>query len=566
MGIRERNLMAIKDGFPELYERILSCEVRIKKADFVAIEKLNTLTATPSVVVQTANGQILRLNSAYSPENEANIWLNGQDDIDVENILVFGLGNGAFANAVLKKKKAKNKVLVYEPSAQLFYWSLENCDLVPFFQTPGVRVLVEGLNEEMYSGVMEEMLTLENHESRVFIVTPKMAELFPVSRKVFVEKYLDAVGRLMSNRNTTRRFLHLSPYNQLHNLQHIKENTIVPHLKEVWEKDVPVILIGAGPSLKEEVEVLRKAKDRAFLFAVDSALPYLLKEDIVPDAYICIEADKPMSFFADERTLEIPAFIKVDTTHKLLDIHKGYKIFGYDHGFLEKVYDEYRVAKSVYRYGGNGATSFFAVCKEIGVKNVILLGQDMAYGEDNQSHVGGRNEGYKKDERFIYMNNEGKMVQSRQDWHRFIKWYENAIPVCKFEHVINVSKKGVRIEGTEVMSLQEALEQFGKNHSDVCELISKAEKTFVKGKEMNLLEFYQRCKREVKKIRAIVKDYPHSESRKAWGIYELLSQYEIADKENDFVISQKVGLDKIDEYITKCIEEVERNGFGIDKG
>lgn len=557
MEIRDLNLQVIKDGFPELYERLINGVSYTRKGDFVGVDRMETLTTLPALCVETVGGELVRLNSAYDPANEARIWLDGQESISCASILLFGLGNGAFAKEVLMRKKTTSRLLIYEPSPALFFYALEHIDLRMFFSEPGVRVIIEGINDDMYSGVMEEMLTLENYESRVFLVAPQMERLFPESRQVFVERFLDGVGRMMSNKNTTRRFIHLSPYNQLHNLKYLAENTVVPKLAKVWEKDVPVVIVGAGPSLQDEVEILKQIKDKVFLFAVDSAMPFLLRNGVFPHAYICIEADKPMWFFEGKRTHTIPLFAKVDTTHKLLDMHTGVKIFGFDTGLPALVYDEYKVPASQYRYGGNGATSFFAVCKELGAKTVILVGQDMAYGPGEKTHVGLRNEEYVADSRFVYENNKGEKVQSRQDWHRFIKWYENAIPVCKFEHVVNTSMNGVKLPGTEIMSLSEAVDKYGREHSDVLELMQKAERTFSVSRPFDLKGFYQMCGREVKRLKAIVKDNPHAAGRKELHIYKLLELYEIADMQDDFEKSQQEGIEKIEEYIEKCKQEVE---------
>lgn len=555
--MKQTNLTYIKSGFPELYERIMNVQKKDIRNDYISIETMETLTDEVAFVVEKENVGVVRLESVYNPQHEAEVWLEAQGDVSAENIMIFGLLNGSIAKAILKKKAPDSKVLIYEPSAQLFLYALQYVDMRVFFDTPGIRVIVEGLNEDMYSGVMQEMLTLKNYDSKAFFVAPKMAEFFPESRKRFVERFLDGVGRMMSNRNTIRRFIHLSPYNQLHNLQYVEENTTVPLLAKVWEKDVPIIVIGAGPSLKEEVEVLRKAGEKAFLFAADSALPYLLQEGIIPDAYICVEADKPLYFFEDDRTKEIPLFSKVDTTHKLLDEHRGYKIFGRDEGFVNRFYQRYRIEESMYRYGGNGATSLFAICKELGAKNVILLGQDMAYGKDKVTHVGGRDEGYVEDERFVYKNNQGEMVQSRQDWHRFIQWYENAIPVVQFDHVINAAKKGVYLKGTEVMTLSEALDKVGCSHSSMKELLEKAETTKVYNAHINVKSFYENCERELAEIEKMIEKNPHDGKRKQFRIYDLLSLYEIADMQENFEQSQRVGMDTIYGYIRKCKEEVD---------
>ncbi|MCR5691156.1 MAG: DUF115 domain-containing protein, partial [Eubacterium sp.] len=382
MNMREKNLQAISRGFPELYEKIKQNPAGENTDQIVEVDNMETNSELGALCVKTCDGNIFRMNSPYDPVHEAGVWMEGQDISDQANLFMFGLGNGAFARALLGKKNLDNKILIYEPSKKIFDYALDHYDLTCFFEQRGVRVIVEGYNEEMYSGVMEEMLTIENSQSRCFLTCPYYGEIFPKSLRFFVDYYMDGVGRLYSNKNTTRRFIHLSPYNQLHNMQGLGDCTTVPNLRRVWDPEVPVLLLGAGPSLKEEIDTIKEGRDRAYVFAVDSALPFLMSQDIIPDAFILVEADKPLGFFEDERVKDIPIFTLLNASHKVLDQQRGPKIFGYDNGLPDLMYGEYKVEKSTYRYGGNGATSFFAICQDLGAKNLALVGQDMAYSKD----------------------------------------------------------------------------------------------------------------------------------------------------------------------------------------
>jgi hypothetical protein len=304
--------------------------------------------------------------------------------------------------------------------------------------------------------------------------------------------------------------------------------------------------------LREELPVIKKYRDKFFFFAVDSALPYLMSENVIPDAFICIEADKPMRFFEDERCKEIPLFTRINSTYKLMKKHTGKKIFGFDDGFMEKIYKKYDVPISVWRYGGNGATSLFAICRELGVQTVILTGQDMAYNKQKESHVFGRNEQFIYEEKFVLENNMGEKVQSRQDWYRFVKWYENAIPVCNFRKVINTAKEGVRIRGTSYMPLEDAIKKYGHTHKDMKTILNNTEKTFSQGRDIDVMQLYHECGKELAQISEIVKKDSRSEKRKNFDIYSLLELYEIADKGETLEERQKAGIMALQNHLKNC--------------
>ncbi len=555
--MKSENMIAMQRGFPELYQRLQKGGEVLPDPVVERAESMATAAGSDALVLRTHSGEKIRMNSMYYPENEAEIWAEGQD-MRAENIFIFGLGNGVFVRKILKRCRGSSRVLIYEPSPRVFLYAMEHFDLRFCFQTPGVRLVVEGINEDMFGNVMEEMLTLENYEDYSFILCPSMERVFPESRRRLVERYADdGIGWITSMRNNARDVIDISPYNQLHNLQFLAESTVVPRLAAVWEREVPIVICGAGPSLEEEISVLRDERDSFFLFAVNAALPFLLSQDVVPDVYASVEADQEMHYFADRRAREIPLITKLDGTHRLKDIHYGKKIFGYESGFAERIYRNYGVPQSRYRYGANAATSLFAVCRELGAETVILVGQDMVYGEEKQSHVGGRDEGYRENVHYLCENNQGETVQSRLDWRRFILWYENAIPACRFAHVVNTSLRGARIRGAEVMPFSEAVKRYGRPHSDFGDLEAMAERTFARGETFSPASVYDRCERELQEIREMTVGNPRDERRKEYLVYPLLEMYEMADLSDDFAASQREGIGKLTEYVQKCRREWE---------
>lgn len=56
--------------------------------------------------------------------------------------------------------------------------------------------------------------------------------------------------------------------------------------------DRPILVAGAGPSLEEHGELIRRIRTGVRLLAVDTALPYLLALDIVPDAVVSMDSQQ----------------------------------------------------------------------------------------------------------------------------------------------------------------------------------------------------------------------------------------------------------------------------------
>lgn len=535
MNMYNNNLNSIKNGFPELYERLATQTYNKDKLENIEIEFERTMNYPSLVITNLATNSRIRMNSSYDPEYAAQVWYRGLNEKEKkgQNLFLVGLGNGSYARSIIVNKTSQSKLFIYESSMDVFLQALRICDLSLFFSTPGVRVIIKGINEDMSSGVLEEMLTINNYDDKAFFVSPNYGRVFPDAAKEIARIYRNGVGIIMSNRNTVRRFIKYSPFNQLYNIRYLEENTVVPYLAESWEKDVPVLLVGAGPSLKDDIHIIKKLRELVYVFAVDSALNFLLQHDIIPDMFISIEPKKDWAYFADDRVRKIPMFAKLATNHELIKKQQAPIVFCYEEELAERIYNKYDIPKSMYRFGGNGATSLFAICKELGVKTVILVGQDMAYGSDHKSHIHEQSEAYEAEECFIVDGNNGNKVQSRQDWYRFAKWYENAIPVCKFDHVINTAKNGVKIQGAEYVPLERAIREWGKKHSAIDDIFLKTKKTFY-GKTVNVQEIYRLITKEVCDI---IENRSKIMDIKSMLIYGILQLYKMADEdvtEDDF--------------------------------
>ena len=558
MHVGENNRVAMQRWFPELYERIrgLSYDSCDDERIEIIEEKKSRFGDVSAVLLHMSDGGLVRLNSDYNPEHEAKVWMDGQENPNASYYLIFGLGNGVFAREIIRHIGPDKPVLIYEPSARLFLWTMERYDLSEFFCSRA-HVIVEGINEDLFMAVMETILTFETYRDYQIYLTPRMATAFPNSREMFVRHLAaDGIGWMEGNIATERKELYISPYNLLHNLRYLDENTVVPRLRKSMEKDVPVLLVGAAPSLAGEIETIRQYRNRVYIFAADTACSFLMEHDIIPDAFMSVEADKPLSYYRDERLRDVPLFGKMNTSHKLMAWHRAIKIFGYDdNSFIHDYYKQHHIPESEYRYGGNTMTALFAICDEIGMETVILVGQDMCFDNEGNTHVDdNRSDSIEESGDFYCVNNQGETVKTRYDWFTFLRWYESAIFDCGMKHIINVSSKGAMIKGTEVMTLADAIREYGKDRDSFGSILKNTEGAFPSGEKQNLQREYQEWEKDLEEIRAKTQLNPRDETRKTKSIYGLLRKYEMVDEEGNFELSQAKGIDTLINDIREMAE------------
>ena len=564
MTIEETNKRALRTGFPELYDRLVQVERGGKEPastdenPVVQIEERQSrFSDVSALVLHMKNGDTIRLNSEYDPAHEAEVWMDGQEPPTASYYLIFGLGNGVFAREIVKRIGADKPVLIYEPSREVFLWSLAHYELGDFFSNR-VRVIVEGINEDLFMAVMETMIDYENYKEYQIYLTPQTATVFPESRERFVRHFAaDGIGWIEGNITTEREELYISPLNQLRNLRFLENGTVVPKLKPTMPRDIPVLLVGAAPSLAGEIDTIQKFRDKVYIFAADSACAFLMENDIMPDAFMAVEPDRPLSSYRDERIRDIPMFCKMNTSWKLLDWHRERKIFGYDDSpFIQSFYKRHGVTMSQYRYGGNTMTALFAICDELGVEDVMLVGQDMCFDEEGNTHVDDtRSDTIDKSGDFVCENNEGRIVKTRYDWFTFLRWYESAIYDCSMKHVIQTSLKGAKVAGAEVMSLEDAIRKYGREHEPFSDVLARTKGAYQPGRVPELPMEYHRWEKELDEIQDIVAKGPRDERRKEREIYGLLRKYEMVDEKEDFALSQEDGIEKLRGFIRECMEQ-----------
>ena len=82
--------------------------------------------------------------------------------------------------------------------------------------------------------------------------------------------------------------------------------------------DITGIVVAAGPSLNKNIKELKRAKGKAFIIAVDTALKPLLREGIIPDMFFIVDAMKPLDLVDMNGVEQIPMVTTLNATPEIL--------------------------------------------------------------------------------------------------------------------------------------------------------------------------------------------------------------------------------------------------------
>ncbi len=476
MEFYNSNLESLKQKNRNLYHRILKEEtLAVEQENEIYMEKARNGSC---ILGMRRGGWKVSLNSRYNPEHEAQMWVKGFSWNGYENVFImFGLANGTYIRALIRQEKV-NKIIIYEPSKELFNFVLHHFDIKDILESEKVLLSVEGLGEETFQYYLEAVLTIRNMRTVQRGIYPYYKELFYDSYK----KYLKTIGVVDRQKNiafnTTQYFWNAWMDNYCTNLRFIKRSTIFEEAVTIFDKNQPIIIVSAGPSVQEELEGLKAAKNHIPILAVDRIVDFLMENGVEPDAIFTIDAKYKRELMKVETISHIPLVMGPTSSCEITKNHGGKKIWISDYKFLTDIFQ--KLGKKIKRYetGTTVSSMAFAVFMGEGYKEIILVGQDLSYNGEF-SHAGGVKE------ELPYMRKEydiegihGTTVRTREDWYTMLRWYNAILAKHPELKVYDAKSHGAKIMHTVNIRLKEYVEQKQWETKDYRKMLADMAPTF----------------------------------------------------------------------------------------
>ena len=432
------------------------------------------------------SGRMWYLNGRRNAMGPVKEWVEDIEKIQRgASVSLIGIGNGSYLEQLVSIAEERVRFIVYEPSIKLFLEALKYIDLKKISKRSLVVFAVAGVNDEglegMYNAIFEYALLPQSY----YFTLPNYKNIFPeetlnaakLLRKVLMEK--------MIMHNTNLRFSDVVIQNLFYNMRYLPDIHKTSQLANVIPKDIPAIVVAAGPSLNKNIEDLKLAKNRAFIIAADTAVKPLLHAGIVPDMFAMVDGKKPLDLFKVKGVEEIPLIASMLSAREVMEYHTGKKII-YSEGIrlVNQAFTVNGLEIEGLSLGGSVATAAFALCYMIGLERIILVGQDLAL-TGNKTHADGTFED-KMEELDTSKNpmvegNYEELVPTRGDLKNYLEWYNWYIEGCQKHsklRVINATEGGAKIKNTEIMTLKQAIEQECKKEVDIKGLISNMKPVF----------------------------------------------------------------------------------------
>ncbi|EOG7075758.1 motility associated factor glycosyltransferase family protein [Campylobacter upsaliensis] len=257
-----------------------------------------------------------------------------------------------------------------------------------------------------------------------------------------------------------------------------------PSLKELLAKRGAkfnsCVIVSTGPSLTKQLPLLKEVQERVVIFAADSAYPILMQNDIVPD-YVCMveRTDFTAEFFKhdfgnkdDKTTFLLASLVHPNAIEYLEKRGRNYILIPKHLNFAQyvdlKAFALLSSAVSV-------AHMALALALELEFKELVFIGQDLAYDDVGHSHpkdyqhsANFESEAYEKIKVVAY-GGEG-FVESHEIWIFFRQILEDLVKYVVSAKIYNATQGGARIEGMIEKPFSECCKDFNENKQNLVKL------------------------------------------------------------------------------------------------
>ncbi len=368
----------------------------------------------------------------------------------------YGFGNGILFKALLQNKNHQH-IVVFEKDIEIIWIMFHILDFSSELQSARLMVLqTSSLDIEFFSNFCSSkpffqfsriyFLELMSHYYERF-----HEDILGLNKKL-AENFKNSIVSYGNDSTDTLQGIEQFVYNLPQMITH-------PSYKELLSKRKGIsdtaIIVSTGPSLTKQLPLLKKYASKATIFCADSSYPILAKHGIKPD-YVCmLERTEITAEFFNHDFGEFDkdiVFICAGVVHpKAIEYLKGrnlvitQKVLAFPYYINLKDFSYAAVEFSV-------AHMSYFLSVLLNHKNIIFIGQDLAYAENGNSHPDDyQNSANYESQMYKHILTEAyggkKEIKTHEVWI-FFKQILEAMIIKYHITTYNCTEGGARIEGT----------------------------------------------------------------------------------------------------------------------
>ena len=385
-------------------------------------------------------------------------------------LFFYGIGNGLLLKALLENESLEHLIVV-EPNIELIYIALNFIDISKEIESE--RIIIQLADSVDFTTSIKIM------ERKHVKPYAKLYNLHSYSN-YYERNYQDDMNEI--NNIFLRAYKHIVVGHGNDSIdaligieQHVANMDKMLETyktKDIFKRKISdvAVIVSTGPSLTKQLPFLKEYAPYITIISVDASLPILYKHGIIPDIVTSMErVVETASFFdnLDKKFLKNTYFV-VSSLSDLYTLHKlkEQKLLISMRPLSYMLY--YDLDDFGYLGSGMSASNLaYQLAAHMDYKNIILIGQDLAYSKDGVSHAKGHkymfNENNKRKKSDIMIEAYGGdgLVKTTIIWDMFRNFFEtdvNEAAECCEITTYNSTEGGARIIGTVEKPFKDVLE------------------------------------------------------------------------------------------------------------
>ncbi|HEG1620583.1 TPA: flagellin modification protein PseD, partial [Campylobacter coli] len=327
--------------------------------------------------------------------DELNSMLNTYNDkyLLYPVLYFYGFGNGILFKALLQNKNHQH-IVVFEKDIEIIWIMFHILDFSSELQSARLMVLqTSSLDIELFSNFCSSKPFFQF--SRIYFL-----ELMSHYYERFHEDVLELNKKLVQDFKDSILSHGNDPLDALQGIEQFVYNLpqmiTHPSYKELLSKRKGIsdtaIIVSTGPSLTKQLPLLKKYASKATIFCADSSYPILAKHNIKPDYVLSLERipltseffNNDFGEFDKDILFVLKSYVHPHTTKYLQKNNRNFMLVSTYASFINYLkLDDF----GYFNMGFSVANMNFLLAIHLKHKNIVLIGQDLAYAKDGLSHT-----------------------------------------------------------------------------------------------------------------------------------------------------------------------------------
>ncbi|EAL9954542.1 DUF115 domain-containing protein, partial [Campylobacter jejuni] len=327
--------------------------------------------------------------------DELNSMLNTYNDkyLLYPVLYFYGFGNGILFKALLQNKNHQH-IVVFEKDIEIIWIMFHILDFSSELQSARLMILqTSSLDIELFSNFCSSKPFFQF--SRIYFL-----ELMSHYYERFHEDVLELNKKLVQDFKDSILSHGNDPLDALQGIEQFVYNlpSMITHpsYKELLSKrknlSDTAIIVSTGPSLTKQLPLLKKYASKATIFCADSSYPILAKHNIKPDYVLSLERipltseffNNDFGEFDKDILFVLKSYVHPHTTKYLQKNNRNFMLVSTYASFINYLkLDDF----GYFNMGFSVANMNFLLAIHLKHKNIVLIGQDLAYAKDGLSHT-----------------------------------------------------------------------------------------------------------------------------------------------------------------------------------